>query len=76
MPPHRRTLWICLALVLLTLAAYGPVLGGGYEFLKIDDDDYVTYNPHVRAGLTGPGLWWALTAFLSYNWHPLTWMSL
>jgi protein O-mannosyl-transferase len=76
MPQDRRPLWICLSLVLLTLAAYSPLLGGGYEFLKIDDDEYVTYNPHVRAGLTGPSLWWDLTTFHSYNWHPLTWVSL
>jgi tetratricopeptide (TPR) repeat protein len=76
MPHDRRPLWICLSLVLLTLAAYSPLLGGGYDFLKIDDDEYVTYNPHVRAGLTRPSLWWDLTTFHSYNWHPLTWMSL
>src|SRR5438128_1702910 len=65
-----------LALVLLTFLAYAPVCGGGYEFLNVDDDEYVTKNPHVQEGLTTHSLWWALTAFHSNNWHPLTWVSL
>jgi tetratricopeptide (TPR) repeat protein len=65
-----------LSLSVLALAAYAPIWGGGYEFLNVDDDEYVTANPQVRAGLTGPSLWWSLTAFHSHNWHPLTWMSL
>jgi tetratricopeptide (TPR) repeat protein len=79
LPPARRLLvplLLGLALAGLTLAAYAPVLGGGYEFLNIDDDEYVTDNPHVRGGLTGPGLGWALTTFHANNWHPLTWVSL
>ena len=28
------------------------------------------------AGLTGPGVWWALTTTHASNWHPLTWLSL
>jgi Tfp pilus assembly protein PilF len=63
-------------LVLLTLAAYWPVLAGSYEFLQFDDDEYVTENAHIRGGLTREGLWWALTASHSNNWHPLTWVSL
>src|SRR5947209_7911029 len=73
--PHTLLL-LTLALTGLTLAAYAPVLGGGYEFLNIDDDEYVTDNPHVQAGLTSSSLWWALTSFHANNWHPLTWMSL
>ncbi|HJT76518.1 MAG TPA: tetratricopeptide repeat protein, partial [Gemmataceae bacterium] len=80
-PPRRGAAFrhdalLALALVLLALAAYAPVLRGGYDFLNVDDDEYVTANPPVQAGLTGPSVWWALTAFHSHNWHPLTWMSL
>jgi protein O-mannosyl-transferase len=60
----------------LALAAYAPIWSGGYQFLNVDDNEYVTENPQVQAGLTSPSLWWALTAFHSHNWHPLTWMSL
>src|SRR5712692_7377603 len=79
-PPGPRRglapLVCCLALAALSLATYAPVLRGGYEFLNSDDDEYVTTNPNVQAGLTGHSLWWALTAFRAHNWHPLTWMSL
>ncbi|HWW02773.1 MAG TPA: tetratricopeptide repeat protein [Candidatus Acidoferrum sp.] len=69
--PHR--LWVCVALALLTLGLYSPSLS--HDFLTYDDQQYVTENPHVRAGLTGPGVGWAFTRFYASNWHPLTWLS-
>jgi tetratricopeptide (TPR) repeat protein len=69
-----RADFLPLGLALLTLASLGRVCGNG--FIDFDDPRYVTDNPHVRAGLTLPGLRWALTAFHAYNWHPLTWISL
>jgi tetratricopeptide (TPR) repeat protein len=59
----------------LTLAALGRVSGNGF-IEDFDDDEYVTRNPAVKAGLTPAGARWALTAFHSHNWHPLTWLSL
>ena len=32
-------------------------------------------NPHIKDGLTGATVFWALTHGYSANWHPLTWMS-
>jgi tetratricopeptide (TPR) repeat protein len=64
------------AVAVLALATYAPIFRGGYQFLNVDDNEYVTENPQVQAGLTPRSLWWALTAFHSHNWHPLTWMSL
>src|SRR6267378_1558365 len=61
------------ALALLTAAVYARV--GGFDFLHYDDPGYVTQNAHVRAGLSGAGVWWALTASVAANWHPLTWLS-
>jgi Tfp pilus assembly protein PilF len=61
------------ALVLLTLLGFWPVIGNG--FINYDDDEYVTENPHVQAGLTLNGIRWALTATEAANWHPLTWVS-
>lgn len=72
----RREALTAAALAVLALAAYAPIGFDKYEFLNADDDEYVTENPQVKAGLTGPSLWWALTKFHSHNWHPLTWMSL
>jgi tetratricopeptide (TPR) repeat protein len=61
-------------LVLLTLLAYGRA--GACGFVNFDDDEYVTANRHVQAGLTADGLRWAFTTFHAHNWHPLTWLSL
>ena len=48
---------------------------GRHAFIDLDDDLYVTENPHVGAGLTAGSVAWALTTFHAANWHPLTWLS-
>lgn len=68
-----RLLWLGLGLVLITLGLYSRVLH--HDFVQFDDQDYVTDNPHVRAGLTPGGVAWAFTQVKSANWHPLTWLS-
>src|SRR5438132_1021254 len=66
-------LLICLALGLGTLTLYAPVRH--YEFLNLDDDGYITQNPHVLGGFTRENVVWAFTRFHASNWHPLTWLS-
>jgi tetratricopeptide (TPR) repeat protein len=68
-----KTGWICILLVVAVWAVYLPVVG--FDFTNYDDPDYVTKNPPVRAGLTGPSIAWAFTHSHSANWHPLTWLS-
>ena len=63
----------CLILALGTFGVYAPALHN--PFLHVDDQNYVTENPYVRAGLTGKTFTWALTATAAQNWHPLTWLS-
>lgn len=66
--------WIfCALLALVTVVAYLPVMDN--NFINLDDPAYVTQNPHVRAGLTGDALRWALVSVEHGNWHPLTWLS-
>ena len=65
--------WICFWLALITLAIYLPALS--HEFLVYDDQQYVTENPHVQAGLSWQGAAWAFRTFYASNWHPLTWLS-
>jgi len=73
-PPGRRSsIAVGALLVLLTLLAYARVTGNG--FIGFDDDDYVTENFRVQAGLTWDGLAWAFTTTHASNWHPLTWLS-
>jgi protein O-mannosyl-transferase len=55
------------------LVSYNPVTHNG--FLDYDDDQYITNNPHVRAGLTWATVKWAFTTYDQANWHPLTWLS-
>jgi len=68
-----RALAIEAALVLATLIAYAPLVRNG--FTSLDDDVYVTANPHVTSGLTRENFRWALTTGHAANWHPLTWLS-
>jgi len=65
--------WLCLALLGLTIAVYAPVRH--HDFLNYDDNDYVTENPHVTAGLTRDSIVWAWTQPHSATWHPLTTLS-
>src|SRR5437879_3961457 len=71
---RRRSLLLCILLALLTLAAYGRVFTLG--FVNIDDQPYVTENPHVLSGLGASGIKWAFTTTKESYWHPLTWLSL
>jgi len=60
-------------LIFGTLLAYLPSLRNG--FVNFDDQDYVTENPMVLAGLSWKGLLWAFQTWHASNWHPLTWLS-
>lgn len=63
---------VSCSLLLLTMILYLPTVG--HEFIQYDDQQYVTENPMVQAGLTWRGLWWAF-GFHAGNWHPLAWLS-
>jgi len=56
-----------------TIVLFWPAVHG--EFLRYDDDVYVTENPAVRGGLSWSGVKWAFTSLHAVNWHPLTWLS-
>ncbi len=70
-PRDKRALPLCLLLALLVFAAFGPALGN--DFVKFDDNLYVTANDHVQNGLTLDGILWACgNAVVCGNWHPVT----
>ena len=71
--PQKQRLVCSLLLVLATLALYNPIIRA--PFLNLDDDLYVTENPHVQSGLTWHSAAWAFTTFANTNWHPITWLS-
>ena len=70
---NRRTWLACLLLACVTFAVYWPARH--YGFVDYDDDDYVSNNVVVRAGLTWAGFVWAFSDQHACNWHPLTWFS-
>lgn len=68
------TIVICLLLVVLTLAVFAQTLW--HDFIRLDDDVYITLNEQVlQYGLSRATIWWALTTKYNANWHPLTWIS-
>ncbi len=70
----RFATWaVAVGLALLVTALYARSVG--FDSLDFDDGEYVYANPNVLAGLTARGIAWALRAFHSANWHPLTWVS-
>jgi tetratricopeptide (TPR) repeat protein len=71
---HKR--WVallCFLLTVVTIGVYLPVRN--HEFVRYDDDVYVTRNPNVQSGLTSQNIKWAFTTSHTANWHPLTWLS-
>jgi len=42
----------------------------GYQFVNMDDELYVTENPHVLNGLTWGGVRWAFTTSRATHWLP------
>ena len=75
LPPRHDVLSMAIGLflILATLVTFWKV--GGHEFVTFDDNDYITDNPSVKAGLTLGGVVWAFTTTHASNWHPLTWLS-
>jgi protein O-mannosyl-transferase len=74
-----RLAFIALALVVTTVIVYFPVRH--YEFVNVDDGEFVTGNPNLRGGLTWRSVHWALTARLTHvdryadYWRPLSFLS-
>jgi tetratricopeptide (TPR) repeat protein len=69
---RRRMVSAVLAAAAVALA-FSPVVWNG--FVDLDDPVYILENRHVRAGLSGAGVAWAVTSIDAANWHPLTWLS-
>ncbi len=63
----------------VTMAVFLPVRG--HDFINLDDNLYLTENPHLRHGLTEEAVRWSLTANWaqpdphSDYWRPLSFLS-
>ena len=70
----RRELFICLILIVVTLAAFWQVRN--HEFVHLDDYEHITENRHLHRGLSTVGVVWAFSFTDVAYWHPMTWLSL
>ena len=57
----------------ITLLVFGGAIHCG--FLRLDDDMYVTANPHVSGGWSFPGISYAFSTTEGGSWMPVTWLS-
>ncbi len=70
---RRVVVLINVGLALACVLVYGQVLG--HSFVNYDDDQYVTGNPHVKAGFTRESVLWALSMSGRQYPQPVTWFS-
>jgi protein O-mannosyl-transferase len=71
---QTKTLFVSTSFFILVIIIFWQTLG--FDFIRYDDELYVTKNPYLLYGLTKQGLAWAFSTFHAGNWHPLTWISL
>lgn len=72
----RRPTWQLFAFAAVLVGiVYWP--STRYDFVGLDDPEYITENEHVLTGLSRSNLVWAVTSVgYADNWHPLAWISL
>jgi tetratricopeptide (TPR) repeat protein len=68
-----KGLSVYIVLAIAILAVFWQVKD--HDFINLDDNLYITENPHVQAGLTIENVKWAFTTTHAPYWHPLTWLS-
>ena len=64
---------LMVGLATLVLALFGPVIG--YDFVKLDDAQYIADNPLIAAGLSADNIRWAFTTVYEDWWAPALWIS-
>src|SRR5438132_13656262 len=70
----RPDLLILLGLAVMTFAIYAQVIG--HQFITLDDDAYIKNNGMVNRGVYLLGLTWAITYYVQWKRHPITWTDL
>jgi len=69
----RQKLIAYLVLIVVTFAVFWQV--NQYDFVKFDDNVYVTQNRHIQSVITLDGLRWAFSTRYTGLWNPLVWLS-
>jgi len=73
--PLKKPLYVCALLLLLLLVGLVYLHTLTNDFVRYDDQGYVTENLQVQHGLTWENVKWAFYTSTAPYWHPLTWLS-
>ena len=68
-----QRLVVSALLAVAVLAVYAPV--ARYDFIALDDAQYVRDNQNINHGFSRGGIKWAFENVVSGNWHPVTMLS-
>lgn len=60
-------------LAVAVIAVYAPV--AHYDFIALDDAQYVRDNGNINGGFTGAGIKWVFENVVAGNWHPVTMLT-
>ncbi len=69
----KSALGLLVLLAALTLALFWPAVG--YDYINLDDPQYVFGNARVLTGLTAENVRWAFTHVHEAWWLPALWIS-
>lgn len=68
-----QRLAVSALLAVAVLAVYAPAVS--YDFIALDDAQYVKDNGNINHGFSGAGIKWVFENVVSGNWHPVTMLS-
>jgi len=69
----KRDFPLAVGILVLTFIVFAQTRS--FDFISVDDPQYVTRNDRVRNGLSWDNVHWAFTSMRMANWHPLAWIS-
>ncbi|HEX3625548.1 MAG TPA: tetratricopeptide repeat protein [Verrucomicrobiae bacterium] len=73
MSVRLQRLTVSALLVVAVLVVFAPV--ARYDFIALDDAQYVKNNENINHGFSWPGIKWAFGNVVAGNWHPVTMLS-
>jgi len=72
--PASRPIPVGFLLAVLTFACFSTARH--FDYIELDDPDFISANPHELGGLSWAGIKWAFQLGHGDYWHPVTWLSL
>ncbi len=71
---REQTLIFYVFLAMVTVAIFWQV--SQYDFIRLDDFEYIVNNSHIQSGITLDTVCWAFSTTYQNLWNPLIWLSL